>query len=46
MGPAGRSGHGVAYDTARSRAVLFGGSDGASELADTSIRFFIQVLPA
>ena len=33
--PAGRQGHAMAYDFARSRVVLFGGANGGGSLADT-----------
>jgi hypothetical protein len=35
IGPAARGGHAMAYDLARQRAVLFGGSDGTSAFGDT-----------
>ena len=33
--PSARTGHGMAYDSARHRVVLFGGFDGSNEQADT-----------
>jgi hypothetical protein len=35
IGPSARTGHGMAYDAARQRIVVFGGDPGGSPLADT-----------